>query len=90
MQIHRLTAFHVPIALRKPVRHASFTRADNDTLLLRCVLRDGSVGWGEGLPRTYVTGESIDTAWHQLAHTSLSALADARFATPFDAAYVVS
>ncbi|MFM7863398.1 MAG: enolase C-terminal domain-like protein [Planctomycetaceae bacterium] len=90
MQIHRLTAFHVPIALRKPVRHASFTRADNDTLLLRCVLRDGSVGWGEGLPRTYVTGESIDTAWHQLAHTSLSALADARFSTPFDAAYAVS
>jgi len=90
MQIHRLTAFHVPIALRKPVRHASFTRTDNDTLLIRCVLRDGSVGWGEALPRTYVTGESIDTAWHQLAHTCLSTLADARFTDPFATAYAVS
>lgn len=90
MQIHRLTAFHVPIALRKPVRHASFTRTDNDTLLIRCVLRDGSIGWGESLPRTYVTGESIDTAWDQLTHTNFSALADARFTSPFAAANTVS
>lgn len=90
MQIHRLTAFHVPIALRKPVRHASFTRTDNDTLLIRCVLRDGSIGWGEGLPRTYVTGESIDTAWQQLAQTPLDRLADARFTAPFDAAEAVN
>ncbi len=90
MQIHRLTAFHVPIALRRPVRHASFTRTDNDTLLIRCVLRDGSIGWGEGLPRTYVTGESIDSAWQQLAQTNLAGLADARFTAPFDAADAVS
>ena len=90
MQIHRLTAFHVPIALRRPVRHASFTRTDNDTLLIRCVLRDGSIGWGEGLPRTYVTGESIDSAWQQLAQTNLAGLAGARFTAPFDAADAVS
>jgi muconate cycloisomerase len=90
MQIHRLTAFHVPIALRKPVRHASFTRTDNDTLLIRCVLRDGSSGWGEGLPRTYVTGESIDSAWQQLTRTDFTRLADTRFAAPFAAADAVN
>lgn len=74
MQIHRLTAFQVPIALRKPVRHASHERFANDTLILRCVMNDGSVGWGEGLPRTYVTGESIETAWRHLEATDFSPL----------------
>ena len=89
MQIHRLTAFHVPIALRKPVRHASFTRTDNDTLLIRCVLRDGSIGWGEALPRPYVTGETIDSAWQQLSGTDFTPLADSDFSAAFDAASAV-
>lgn len=79
MQIHRLTAFQVPIALRKPVRHASHQRFANDTLILRCVMNDGSVGWGEGLPRTYVTGESIETAWRHLEATDFSPLREQTF-----------
>lgn len=74
MHIHRITAFQVPIALRKPVRHASHERFANDTLIVRCVMDDGSVGWGEGLPRTYVTGESIATAWRHLEATDFRPL----------------
>lgn len=89
MRIHRLTAFHVPIALRRPVRHASHERFANDTLIIRCVLDDGSTGWGEGLPRTYVTGESIDSAWRQLQQTSFTPLRDARFDSPAAAAAAI-
>ncbi|MFM7058264.1 MAG: mandelate racemase/muconate lactonizing enzyme family protein [Planctomycetota bacterium] len=89
MRIHRLTAFHVPIALRRPVRHASHERTSNDTLIVRCVLDDGSVGWGEGLPRTYVTGESIDSAWRQLEQTRFESLREARFDSPAAAAAAV-
>lgn len=86
MRIHRLTAFHLPIALRRPVRHASHERSANDTLVIRCVLDDGSTGWGEGLPRTYVTGESIESAWRQLAQTRFSPLCDTSFDSPAAAA----
>ena len=74
MKIQSLTAFHVPIALKKPIRHASHHRRHNDTLLVRCELDTGHVGWGEGLPRTYVTGESIDSVWRHLDATDFSSL----------------
>jgi L-alanine-DL-glutamate epimerase-like enolase superfamily enzyme len=79
MHIHRITAFQVPIALRKPVRHASHERFANETLIIRCVMNDGSVGWGEGLPRTYVTGESIQSAWRHLEATDFSSLREQQF-----------
>ena len=79
MHIHRITAFQVPIALRKPVRHASHERFANETLIIRCVMNDGSVGWGEGLPRTYVTGESIQSAWRHLEATNFSSLREQQF-----------
>jgi muconate cycloisomerase len=86
MRIHRLTAFHVPIGLRKPVRHASHERFYNDTIVLRCVMNDGSIGWGEGLPRTYVTGESIDTSWRHLQETDFGPLRDEDFSCALDVA----
>lgn len=85
MRIHRLTAFQVPIALKKPVRHASHTRFENQTLIVRCVMDDGSCGWGEGLPRPYVTGETIDSVWRHLEKSDFSPLRDADFFTALDA-----
>jgi muconate cycloisomerase len=60
VSIVELTAYHVRIPLRKAVRHASHSRTETDNLLVRCVLDDGSEGYGEGVPRDYVTGETID------------------------------
>lgn len=85
MQIRKLTAYHVPIALRKKVRHASHSRTQNDTLIVKCVLDDGSCGWGEGLPRTYVTGESINSAWRHLEESDF-ALLRSDFSTAVDVA----
>ncbi len=79
MQIAELTAFHARIPLKKTIRHASFTRTFNETLILRCELDDGTIGWGEGLPRPYVTGETIETAFAQLRATDLSSQLDGRF-----------
>jgi muconate cycloisomerase len=60
MRIVELEARHVRIPLRRKVTHASHTRTDTDNLVVRCVLADGTVGFGEGVPRDYVTGETID------------------------------
>lgn len=63
MRVRSLNLIHARIPLKRTIRHASHTRQSNDTLLVRCVLDDGTTGWGEGLPRSYVTGETIDSAW---------------------------
>lgn len=74
MRIAELTAFHVLIPLKKPIKHASHARTETDTLIVRCRLDDGTIGWGEGLPRPYVTGEDIDAAWDMLASSPLPQL----------------
>ena len=61
MRIQELVAYHVRIPLRSKVKHASHTRTDTDSILVCCRLNDGTEGWGEGLPREYVTGETIET-----------------------------
>lgn len=71
MKITELTAFQVRIPLRKPIRHASHSRTSTDNLVIRCVLADGTTGHGEGVPRQYVTGETIDTAIDLLKRTEL-------------------
>lgn len=72
MRLTRLTAYHVRIPLKHKVRHASHAREDTDSLIVRCELDNGVVGWGEGLPRPYVTGETIDNVWTLLADSDLA------------------
>ena len=66
MRIAKLVLRHVRIPLKKTIRHASHSRNDTESLVVGCELTDGTVGWGEGLPREYVTGENIDAAWQLL------------------------
>lgn len=61
MNIRELVAFVVRIPLKRRITHASHTRTDTDNILVRVTLNDGSVGWGEGVPREYVTGESAES-----------------------------
>jgi L-alanine-DL-glutamate epimerase-like enolase superfamily enzyme len=73
LKVVELTACHVRIPLRKPVRHASYTRSATDNLVVRCVLEDRTEGFGEGVPREYVTGETIDTTVDLLRRSDLPA-----------------
>src|SRR5688572_27908207 len=73
MRVVELTAWHVRIPLKKPIRHASHTRTDTDNVVVRCTLADGTQGFGEGVPREYVTGETIESALQLLKQSDLSA-----------------
>src|SRR5215472_1558520 len=73
MQVVELTAYHVRIPLIRPVRHASHSRTSTDNVVVRCVLEDRTEGFGEGVPREYVTGETIDTAIDLLRRSDLAA-----------------
>ncbi len=77
MKIKEVIAYHVHIPLRKPIKHASHVRTETDNVLVRCILDDGTMGFGEGVPREYVTGESIDSALDLLCRSDLAAQCDA-------------
>src|ERR1700736_5365862 len=59
--------YHVLVPLKKPIKHASYERSSSDNFVVRVTLGDGTVGYGEGVPRSYVTGETIATSFDSLA-----------------------
>ncbi|WP_240911067.1 enolase C-terminal domain-like protein [Paludisphaera soli] len=65
--IRRLVLLRVQVPLKKPIKHASHERSSSENLVVRVDLDDGSVGYGEGVPRAYVTGETIETTFQALA-----------------------
>jgi L-Ala-D/L-Glu epimerase len=71
MRIRQLTAHVVRLTLKRAFSHASATRRETENLLVRCELADGTTGWGEGVPRSYVTGETPAGCIEQLARTPL-------------------
>jgi L-Ala-D/L-Glu epimerase len=66
MTIQRVELFHVELPLKKKVRHASHERSASDSLIVRVTLHGGVEGYGEGVPRSYVTGETIETTFATL------------------------
>ena len=79
MRIAEIHAYHVPITLRRPIRHALAERTHSQNLIIRCQLEDGTVGWGEGVPRQYVTGECIEDAFDLFNHSQLKEQLGDRF-----------
>ena len=67
MRLKQIELFHAALPLRKAIRHASHERTSSSSLIVRATLGDGTVGHGEGVPRDYVTGESIATTFAALA-----------------------
>jgi L-Ala-D/L-Glu epimerase len=73
MRVKEIIAWQVRIPLKKPIRHASHTRTETDNIVIRATLDDGTIGFGEGVPREYVTGETIDSALALLRQSDLAA-----------------
>jgi L-Ala-D/L-Glu epimerase len=69
MRIRQLTARVVRLPLKRTFSHASATRRESENVLIECTLANGTTGWGEGVPRSYVTGETPAGCVEQLAQT---------------------
>jgi muconate cycloisomerase len=72
MRVVELTAFQVRIPLVRPIRHASHLRSYTDNVIIRCLLENNTEGFGEGVPRAYVTGETIDSDFELLRRSDLA------------------
>ncbi len=62
MRVDRVEAFLVELPFRFSFGHALAARASSTNLVVVVILDDGSIGYGEGVPRDYVTGETPDGA----------------------------
>ena len=71
--------FAVDLPFRVSFKHAAAARKVSDSLFLCCHLDDGTHGWGESLPRDYVTGESRDASFETLAKRVLPGLLERSF-----------
>jgi muconate cycloisomerase len=67
MHVRAVDLLHVAVRLKKPIRHASHERAESENIIVRATLADGTTGYGEGVPRSYVTGETVESATSALA-----------------------
>ena len=72
--VTELQLFAVDLPFKVAFRHAAAARTTSDSLFLRASLDDGAEGWGECLPRAYVSGESREQAFVLLRDTILPAL----------------
>ena len=59
MKISRLSVFAFPIPFKVVFRHASASRGRAENLIVAARGDGGDVGYGEGCPRHYVTGETV-------------------------------
>ena len=67
MRIERIDAFRFPVPFKQVFRHASASRARAENVIVAARSSDGAVGYGEGCPRGYVTGESVVSAHEFIA-----------------------
>ena len=73
LNVVELVAHQVEVPLKRAIKHASHSRTCTSNVVVRCVLEDGTVGHGEGVPRDYVTGETVDSALALLERAGLKA-----------------
>src|SRR5215216_1988117 len=77
--VTELQLFAVDLPFKAAFRHAAAARTTSGSLFLRMTLDSGVEGWGEALPRAYVTGESRQDAFALLRDSILPALVGRRF-----------
>jgi L-Ala-D/L-Glu epimerase len=71
--------FAVDLPFKVVFRHAAAARTSSESLFLRARLDSGVAGWGEALPRAYVSGEGREQAFALLRDTILPALVGRSF-----------
>src|SRR4029453_16298423 len=77
--VTQLQLFAVDLPFKVAFRHAAAARTTSESLFLRVGLDSGAQGWGESLPRAYVSGEHRDGAFALLREAILPALVGRRF-----------
>lgn len=79
VSVARFDLHAVELPFRVKFKHAAKVRGSSSSVFLKCTLDDGTVGWGEALPREYVTGETQESSCALLANRILPHLVGREF-----------
>ena len=79
--VTELRLFAVDLPFKAAFRHAAAARTTSESLFLRVGLDSGAEGWGESLPRAYVSGEAREGAFALLRDSILPALLGRTFSS---------
>lgn len=67
MKARSVDVYCVTLPFRLAFGHSLSSRKKSTNVIVRVELEDGSVGWGESIPRSYVTGEESSEASERIA-----------------------
>ncbi len=70
-RIKTFEIFKVDLPFKIKFKHAAASRQYSNSLFVKATADDGSIGFGECLPRKYVTGETQDSCWDLLRYKIL-------------------
>jgi len=70
-RVMRLEVMAVDLPFHRRFRHAAAARNSSESLFVKCVTDAATVGFGESLPREYVTDETRDDAFVRLETMSV-------------------
>lgn len=66
MKIRSLETYKITLPFRFAFGHSLASRKESSNLIVKITLDNGCCGYGEGVPRDYVTGESVEQAEHNV------------------------
>lgn len=82
MIVRQVDIWHLRLPFHYPFKHTLATHTASENLVVKVTARDGASGWGEGVPRAFVTGETVSGAVAFLAETLAPAVIKASFSSP--------
>lgn len=74
MKIHSAAIYTLKIPFVQSFNHFKKARKFSDSVVVRLTTDDGVAGYGEGMPRSYVTGESVETCVEYIKKVLWSAI----------------
>lgn len=74
--------WHLNLAFLYPIKHSLATHAGSENLVVKVAADPHLGGYGEGIPRTFVTGETLESSLAFLAETLAPAIVGQEFTSP--------
>jgi L-alanine-DL-glutamate epimerase-like enolase superfamily enzyme len=82
MIVKKLDTWHLKLDFLSPIKHNLATHEGSENIVLRVTTGDAITGFGEGVPRTFVTGEVLSDSLAFLHQVLAPAILARDFSTP--------
>ncbi len=79
MRIIQINMYQVKIPFRFSFKHAGAQRKFAENIIVEVKTEKGATGFGEAIPREYLTGETLDSIWDDIAEYWVHRIMDIEF-----------